>query len=29
VKVTLIANGGGYGNKTYTVGKVEKVIATP
>ena len=29
VKVTLIAKGGGYGNMTYTVGRVEKVIATP
>ena len=29
LKVTLIAKGGGYGNKTYTVGKVEKIAVMP
>jgi hypothetical protein len=29
LKVTLIAEGGGYGAKKYTVGKVVKTIATP
>lgn len=29
LKVTLIAKGGGYGGTTYTVGKIEKTVATP
>jgi len=29
LKVTLIAEGGGYGARKYTVGKVVKVVATP
>jgi len=29
LKVTLIAEGGGYGATKYTVGKVVKVVATP